>query len=189
MKELFPIFIFAAIIILRFISKAAEKRSGESANPWENDESWTPTGPTPTPPQPVRKPPTPSPRVREILEQLQEQARRSAGLPNAQSPAQPGPTTAAPRPAPRRVYIETADTPPAKTVEPAPAPVATAASLSEAQLYQENLVKAFPAAARMALKHARPTTRHLLVRLHGKKSVRRAVLLSEVLGPPRAFDV
>ena len=57
------------------------------------------------------------------------------------------------------------------------------------EMMDESLAAAFPAARRM-VKALRPGVhRPIYLRVSGRKNLRKAVLMSEILGPPRSFDV
>ncbi|HOG51480.1 MAG TPA: hypothetical protein PKY10_12895 [Lentisphaeria bacterium] len=64
-----------------------------------------------------------------------------------------------------------------------------AASVSSEQLFSQSLAPAFPAAAKKNSEHSDGSRRPFRIHVRGKADLRRAVVLSEVLGRPRAYDV
>lgn len=180
MRNLIPILIFLIVIIAKVVRAVQEQKqsSGGNNEGWWEDETGNRQEPkgnqaAPTRAAPAgeeRKPrPEPSSHVREILRQLQQQA-------------QPKP---APAPAPVRRYLE-------ETTIEADLTQAARQSVSEATggVYEQSIAAAFPKAGVRALRISgakqRPPIR---VRACGKVNLRRAILISEILGPPRAFDV
>lgn len=93
--------------------------------------------------------------------------------PVAELPMQPQP----PKPAP----VNDGKAPP-----PLPPP---AAPVSSAQLFSQSMAPAFPTAAKKPSEHSDGRRRPFRIQVHGKNDLRRAVVLSEVLGQPRAYDV
>lgn len=200
----FIIFIIVVINVLRRIAEFQRNRPGSDEG-W--DEGASPDGSPPPVARPgpgpgPRPPPTPSDRVREILEQL-AQADRSAAEPAAPPVFRPPPAPVAPVPVPMapvpmapisRRYLSDAEQEGAVETSPPREAVATApiraGAFDGSHVYRESLAKAFPASpavrARDLLSRQRAP---YVVGVKGRRTLRRAIVLSEVLGPPRAFDV
>ena len=178
MENVIPIIIVLIIVIVKVVRAVQEQKQSGSGNGdgwWEDETGNRPaTGGSQTSPARTapggeeRKPrPEPSGHVREILRQLQQQA-------------QPRPT-----PVPARRYLD-------ETTLEEDLTHAARQSVSEATgyVYEQSLQAAFPKTGTRALRISgakqRPPIR---VRACGRANLRRAILISEILGPPRAFDV
>lgn len=195
--RLIPIIIFVIVVIniLRRIAEFNRNRPKTDGDWTEwNTDSSDPATPAGAP----RPRPTPSDRVREILEQLaQGEASPSAATPPVPPPL-PAPTPPplpAPRPAyaapvARRYLTEDAVTPSAPVLASVEgeAPAAPRSSSTDA-VYRESLRKAFPPAMAIIRETRSQGRPPFTVRLRGRHSLRQAIVLSEVLGPPRAFDL
>lgn len=202
-----PILIFIVIVInvLRRLAEYNRNRpqSGDEGwQEWPGDQPVPPAGPAATPARPATAPrPTPSDRVREILEQLAQGDRpvpppvaRPVVPPPVPRPVSVPPPVASPvRPAvpPARRYLSAEAVEAAREVE---REVATdvphlPAPLAGEAIVRESLGKALPAmpalAHGMRARHRRP----YVVQVRGRHHLRRAIVLAEVLGPPRAYDV
>ena len=60
---------------------------------------------------------------------------------------------------------------------------------NEAQMIDESLSVAFPKAMKKVRELRPGGHRQISVDARGRSNLRKAILMSEVLGPPRAFDV
>ncbi len=197
--RLIPIIIFI-IVVINILRRIAEfnRNRPKTDGDWTE---WNAGSSDPANTAEVPRPrPTPSDRVREILEQLAQ----GEASPPATAPPVPPPLPAPappPLPAPRPAYAApvtrrylTEDT----ATPPAPAPVR--ASIEEAApaaprlpstdaVYRESLRKAFPPAMAIIRETRSQGRPPFAVRLRGRHSLRQAIVLAEVLGPPRAFDL
>jgi hypothetical protein len=223
--RLVPIIIFIIIVInvLRRIAEFNRKRP-KTEDDWRE---WSAADDASAPPSPLRPSgsqavpprPTPSDRVREILEQLGQGGEPSPPpfavpvpppLPVLPSPVPPPlpvlrPVLQVPAPPPllapaarpayaapavRRYLAEEAAAEPKAVVaatEPA-TPLSTRMPTTDA-VYRESLRKAFPPAMGI-IREARSQGRTpFTIRLRGRQYLRQAIVLAEVLGPPRAFDL
>lgn len=209
------IFLIVVVVVITVLRRLAEynRNRPRSDDEWSE---WTAEGTSPPPPaRPPVPRPTPSERVRQILEQLaqQEEPTRPPLVPPPppvpQTPAPPATPTAPPplpavrpppvptarpayaAPAPRRYLSEdalaAAAAPETTTLEVA-APLTVRAPAADA-VYRESLRKAFPPAAAMVRETRAQGRRPFVIRMRGRQSLRQAIALAEVLGPPRAYDL
>jgi len=196
MEELVPIIIVVVILLVKGMGKLMKDSAdkGTAGDAWDDDGDWTPA-PGSTPGSQTAKPQTqtPSPRVQQILEQLKNQVKEQVAP--TPSPVVPAPDRSATRPAvsptvsrplQHRKYLQAAEPPPAEpAAEPPPAPAPV--QKTKGELFRENAGKAFPGGMR---KISQPATgRRIGVYAKGKTSLRKGILLSEVFGAPRAFDL
>ena len=190
-KLIIPI-IFLVIIIAKAVRAAQEQsqtRTGgkDSGDGWWEEE--TPSSPSPSQSQAVsRKPiivkeetkrrPEPSSHVRDILRQLQQQAQP---VPVPTPKPQPVPV---PEPAARQYLDE------ARVERELTQAAQEAAQQAVGDIYKHSFGKAFPAEEGQG-KAVLGTNQRLPIRVRvlGRANLRRAVLISEILGAPRAFDV
>lgn len=192
-ENLFFFLVVGVMLLFKIIKAAQEQQQrrpdksldtfGDSANDdWQDWELPAATAPPEAAAQPAARPiiavAKPVPEPPPIPSRAQTEARidtlRTAPPPEA--PWQPVAT---------RRYIKL-DVP----AEPAtPQPRQAAVMSATRSLMDESLDTAFPAAPGVKPLTPRTSSRTVRVRARGRKAVRRAVLLSEVIGPPRAFDV
>ncbi len=201
MEGLIPVAIIVCVLVFQVLAKLAQSQqdSRGSEEGWDDAGGWTPVDSPPARPQPTparpgapTRRPSPSPRVQQILEQLKEQM-QAASAP----PAPAGvPTTSVPVPVPapgakkvqKRTYLETASA-------PTPAPAAAEArpdapvQKTEGELFRENIAVAFPKHAHSAPRTSGRNDRRIGLRVKGVSRLKEGILLAEVLGQPRAFDV
>lgn len=196
METLITILIVAIAIGVQVVKAVREQRgasgrTGGSDGWWEEQTPAAPgapaASPTPVRPVPAAKPvakpvPTPSQHVQAILRQLQEQAQAKAQQP---PPKAIRVAKTAPQPAPERRYLDE------ETIETELGKAARAATEQATQdIYSQSAATAFPAAAVPTVRLQRTDHRApIRLRSRGRASLRQAILLGEVLGPPRAFDV
>ena len=190
-KLIIPI-IFLVIIIAK-AARAAQEQSQTRTGGKDSGDGWweeeTPSSPSPSQSQAAsRKPiivkeetktrPEPSSHVRDILRQLQQQAQP---VPVPTPKPQPVPV---PEPAARQYLDE------ARVERELTQAAQEAAQQAVGDIYKHSFGKAFPAeeaqGRRVLGANQRPPIR---VRVLGRANLRRAVLISEILGAPRAFDV
>lgn len=143
----------------------------------------------------------PSPRVATILEQLRQQVERDVNPrtdlgpgPQPQTDLGPGPqpqTDLGPGPQPQ---VDLGPGP--QTLPWAPAIVQPVSSnapppppQTQQELVEQTMATAFPAAIKMIRETQRGLRPPILLSARGKANLRRGVLLAEVLGPARAYDV
>lgn len=167
--------------------EAGGGRTGGSDGWWEEQTPTAPAAPaaSPTPVRtvPATKPvPTPSQHVQAILRQLQEQAQAKAQQP---APKAIRIAKTAPQPPPERRYLDE------ETIETELGKAARAATEQATQdIYSQSAAAAFPVVAVPAVRLQRTDHRApIRLRSRGRASLRQAILLGEVLAPPRAFDV
>lgn len=188
METLITILIVVIALGVQVVKAVREQREAGGGRTGGNDGWWeeqTPAAPAASP-APVRtvpaaKPaPTPSQHVQAILRQLQEQAK-------AQQPASKAIRIAktAPQPPPERRYLDE------ETIETELGKAARAATEQATQdIYSQSAAAAFPTVAVPAVRLQRTDHRApIRLRSRGRASLRQAILLGEVLAPPRAFDV
>ena len=60
---------------------------------------------------------------------------------------------------------------------------------SREAVYRASLNKAFPAAMALPRASHLPRRPPFVVRLRGRQALRQAIVVAEILGPPRAFDL
>ncbi len=193
MGSVITIIIVIVAVILQITKAVREQResSGGGDEGWWEDEGKGAAAPTaPTAPQPLvkRSPPavpagkpkpTPSAHVQAILRQLQQQQQQQV---QAAAP-RPKPVPAAPPPAARHYLDEQA-------VEAELAQAAKAATeQAVTEVYTQSMGAAFPLARRIRPQRQAGQRGPIRVKAHGQANLRRAILLGEVLGPPRAFDL
>jgi hypothetical protein len=197
----FIIFIIIVINVLRRIAEYHRNRPKTGAG-WNE---WVPPA---EPTDPVSRPP-PSERVREILEQL-AQGDRSAPAPMPRPVVAPVPPPVPqpvplppplrqPAPAPRlaaaasrpRRYLSEAVEGHSTTIQQAAVSSVPklSAALGRSQIFGESLAKAFPGTP-LGGREAQARRRvPYVLRVKGRKPLRHALVLTEVLGPARAFDI
>jgi len=182
METLITILIVVVAIGVQVAKAVREKREtgGGAANDgWWEEETPAPAAPAAKPAAaravPAAKPrPAPSQHVQAILRQLQEQAQ----APKAVQIAKP-----AAKPAERRYLDE-------ETVVTELGKAAQEATERATQdIYSQSAGVAFPAGQRTVRLQRTDQRRPARVRAHNRATLRQAILLGEVLGPPRAFDV
>jgi len=201
-EKLLPFLIFGIIIavkVIRGIAEFREGRPGTDDGEWaDDDEGWTPTVPAPVQgsgreqptrqPEAVSGPAGPSPvrrpgnRIEMVLEEFKRQL--ESDVPHVPEPALATPTPPAPASPHRkkqRNYL------PAESVEAAAAPPAPPQSQKE--LVDQTMAKAFPRAIKMVRETRRSVRSPIHLSARGKKNLRHGILMAEVLGPPRAYDI
>jgi hypothetical protein len=191
-ENLIPFIIVGVILLVRFLKAAAaqqQRRGGYDGGnaPGEAEESdwedWETVTVEEAVPQAPPKP-TPSPKVAKILAALEE-GKKATTPPPLEAAAQPGAGTG-----PASFTVAGVGTGLAAEAGMAdvgaPRPGATPKPTRE--LMDESLAVAFPQAMK-AVRALRPGTRRtIVVRAGSIRDLRQGILLSEVLGPPRAFD-
>lgn len=207
MENFLPIIIFV-IVVINVLRKVAEfnrnrpQRDADAAPDWP-DGAATPPGMRPERP---RRPALPRPevvpseRVRQILEQL-AQANGTAPRP---------PLSAAPEPARRAAAAPLPPPLPSRHAAAAPERrYLSNAALSDrtdeaddgadderlppmrsnAKVVRESRAASLPAAPRLPAQGQDRQRRPYAVAVRGRHNLRRAIVLTEVLGRPRAYDV
>jgi len=194
MKQLIPIIIFLVIIIAKAVRSAQEqsKAGKDSADGWWEEE--TPSS-SPSPSQNQTAPrkrvivkakaeprPEPSSHVQQILRQLQQQA-QPVPVPTPRAPRpEPEPE---PEPAPARQYLDEA-----RVERELTQAAQEVAQQAVSDVYKQSFGMAFPAEEAQGRAVLGSNQRlPIRVRVLGRVNLRRAVLISEILGAPRAFDV
>jgi len=187
-------------IIKNILEQKARKRGLGSSQPsgmddWQEWESGTASTPqTTTAAGPAV---TPSSRVQQILGALEEAQRkqtmaRAASLPQPAVVPAPAPVPAEPtaqQPSPgesktRRYLDDKGLTRLASSIGDADSPGKTSQ-----KPFTKSMSTAYPDAARLARKQQAGTRKPILLRGIDRQALRRAVLMTEVLARPRAFDV
>jgi len=192
-KLIIPI-IFLVIIIAKAVRSAQEQSQAgkDSADGWWEEETPS-SSPSPSQNQSVpRKPvivreasrprPEPSNHVQEILRHLQQQA-QPVSVPTTKARPAPAPAPA-PEPAARQYFDE------ARVERELTQAAQEVAQQAVSDVYKQSFGMAFPAeeaqgGAVLGANQRLP----IRVRVLGRVNLRRAVLISEILGAPRAFDV
>jgi hypothetical protein len=192
MEALITILIVVIAIGVQVVKAVREQRDvgGKTIG---NDGWWEEQTPT-SPASPVSRPapvravpaaapvPTPSQHVQAILRQLQEQAQAKA---QQQVPKAIRIAKAAPQPPPERRYLDE------EAVETELGKAAREATEQATQeIYSQSAAAAFPSGTVRTVRLRRTDHRApIRLRSRSRASLRQAILLGEVLGPPRAFDV
>jgi hypothetical protein len=198
--RLLPIIIFV-IIVINVLRRIAEFNRNRPKTEDDGTE-WTAETGDPTLPPTLRPEksarPTPSDRVREILEQLGQREPSPPPLtpvvpPPLPTPVPPPVPVARPAysaPVARRYLAEETPEQPQAEVATAEAsmPPLSRPPTSDA-VYRESLRKAFPPALAIIRETRAQGRPPFTIRLRGRQSLRQAIVLAEVLGPPRAFDL
>lgn len=190
MGSVITIIIVIVAVILQITKAVREQReAGGSDEGWWEEEGKSSTAPAAKPqPTAVKRPPpvpaapsrpTPSPHVQAILRQLQQQAQVQA------APPKPKPAPAAPPPPPEvRHYLNEQE------VEAELAQAAKAVTeQAVTKVYTQSASAAFPLVRQVRPQRHAGQRGPIRVKAHGKANLRQAILLGEVLGPPRAFDL
>lgn len=191
MGPLITIIVIIAVIVqvVKAINEQRTASGGDSKDSW-----WEEETPSSTPGQssanrppavPTAAPaprPTPSPHVQEILRHLQQQAQRAA------APSSPKPVAVVVPPpateAPARRYLEE------ETVETELSHAAREATdRAVAEVYTKSVTAAFPMTRPITLRRHSGQRTAIRVLSRNRRNLRQAILLGEVLGPPRAFDL
>ena len=192
MENLIPVIIFIVIVVVQILRRVAEYKNNrptknEDSGGWD-DGGWTPATPhakpTHAPPNPQQ--PQPSGRVTSILEQLKQQIEEQI-TPQPVTPTPPTTTSPAGNSQTKRKYISEQ----ALEKRPVDTPVPEEKALPQPQneLMQKTFATAFPQAMKLA-RQAKPSTRQtIILNARGRRNARIGILMSEVLGPPRSYDV
>ena len=192
MGSLITVIIVIAVIVqvVRAINeqRASGAGGGDSKDSWweeENPSSASPQSPANRPPAvPTAVPrPTPSPHVQEILRHLQQQAQRAAA-PSPKPMAVVVPTPPPVAEAPARRYLEegTSETELSHAAR-------EATDRAVAEVYTKSVTAAFPMTREIKLRRHSGQRTTIRVLSRSRRNLRQAMLLGEVLGPPRAFDL
>lgn len=197
-EGLIPLLIVGGILIFKalraFVDQQNTSRPRSGDTDWQDDkegdwEEWDSSTTQKQGPAPQPAPATiPSARVASILAALERQQKKEPPPVAATRPEPPTvvePAAPAPQPLPsrKRTYLSEDN-----LVETAAAEVRQVAQ-STRDVIDESMAVAFPA-AKAAVRQARTGThRAIRVRAQGRSNLRRGILLSEILGPPRAFDL
>ncbi|MCK5802861.1 MAG: hypothetical protein KAI66_08515 [Lentisphaeria bacterium] len=173
--------IWAAVVVLVLVSKISKsmKDYQENRPAGDSEDGWQERGEVP---QVGRRPPA---TVDELLGQLRQ------GIEQATRPTPP-PVPPSPAPVRRKAVVRVKEPLPVASLS---GDLGTLGEMNEtgqrqaSKLVTESLSGAFPKAQAMTKQLARGTRSPVSLSVKGRSALRRGILLSEVLGPPRAFDV
>jgi hypothetical protein len=73
--------------------------------------------------------------------------------------------------------------------QPAPPPAQAATPQTQRELVDQTMATAFPQAMKMIRESRRSMRQPIALSARGKANLRRGILMAEVLGPPRAYDL
>jgi hypothetical protein len=198
LENLLPFIIIGVIILFRIVKAVLEQASQTRSAPrreetWEEDQGWetwqappsepaVPESPAPSKPTPPVL--VPSPEIAAILEKLAERKRQK------QAP-QPAPEPVVPAAAPPKAPDLAVPLPETSVVVASPqgGEPPLPAIKSPEQVVSESLAAGFPDTGRMAASTDPGQRQRIIVPVVGRRNLRTGILLAEILGPPRAFDL